>query len=108
MKSLLCFASLALLTLSTSAYAMEERSLIIKDHQFEPEVITVPANTRVKLHVENQDPTPAEFESDDFRREKVMPGNSKATIFVPPLEPGEYKFFDEFNMETTQGILKVE
>lgn len=89
-------------------HAMETREVIIKDHVFIPKTIIVPANTRVKLKVDNQDSTPAEFESDDFKREKILPGNSQATIFIPPLEVGEYKFFDEFNMDTTQGILKVE
>lgn len=100
--------ALALSLVAFNAQALEKREIIIKDHKFEPAVLTVPADTRVKLVVKNQDPTPAEFESDDFRREKVLPGNSEASIFIPPLASGEYKFFDEFNKETTQGVLKVE
>ncbi len=93
---------------SFSAQAIEKREIIIKDHKFIPETLVVPVDTRVKLTVINQDPTAAEFESDDFKREKILPGNSTAHIFIPALKAGEYKFFDEFNLDTTQGILKVE
>ena len=96
------------LLLPAMTNAAETRELVIKDHIFTPTEITVPANTRVKLIVDNQDSTPEEFESNDFHREKIIPGNSKATIFVPPLEAGEYKFFGEFNLDTAQGILKVQ
>ncbi|MDG1287455.1 MAG: cupredoxin domain-containing protein [Rickettsiales bacterium] len=100
--------ALTLALIAVNANAMETREIIIKDHKFIPEVLTIPADTRVKLLVKNQDPTAAEFESDDFKREKILPGNSQANIFIPALPVGEYKFFDEFNVDTTQGILKVE
>lgn len=106
MKFILVALTIALTAFS--AQAIEKREIIIKDHKFIPETLVVPADTRIKLTVINQDPTPAEFESDDFKREKILPGNSTAHIFIPPLAAGEYKFFDEFNIETTQGILKVE
>lgn len=77
--------------------------IIIKNHRFQPETLEIPANTKVKLVVKNQDPTPEEFESYELNREKVIPGNSQATIFVGPLEPGTYPFFGEFNQKTAQG-----
>lgn len=82
--------------------------IVIKDHVFTPSEIKVPAGEALKLVVDNQDSTPEEFESDDFRREKIIPGNSKATINVGPLEPGTYKFFGEFNEDTAQGTLIAE
>lgn len=81
--------------------------IIIKDHKFTPEEIHAPAGQKLKLVVHNQDPTPEEFESDDFRREKIIAGNSKATIFVGPLEPGKYHFFGEFNLDSANGYLIV-
>ena len=81
--------------------------ILIKDHKFEPMEITIPAATKVKLLVKNLDPTPEEFESFDFSREKIIAGGSQAVIFVGPLEPGRYNFFGEFNMETAQGYLVV-
>lgn len=83
-------------------------NIVIQDHKFTPEEIRVPAGEKIKLVVDNQDPTPEEFESDDFRREKIIAGNSKATIFVGPLKPGKYHFFGEFNLDTANGYLIAE
>ena len=77
--------------------------ITIKGHKFQPETLEVPANRKVKLIVKNQDPTPEEFESYELNREKVIPGNAQATIFIGPLDPGTYPFFGEFNQATAQG-----
>jgi len=83
--------------------------LKIQDHLFFPEVIEIPANTKVKLLVNNLDPTAEEFESYELNREKVISGNRKAVIFIGPLSPGEYPFFGEFYPKTARGkILVVE
>lgn len=91
----------------TAARAAEagEYVIVIKDHRFEPATITVPAGTRVKLVIDNRDATPEEFESLDLRREKIVPGNSKGTVWVGPLPPGEYGFFGEFHQGTAKGTL---
>lgn len=83
-------------------------NIVIKDHKFTPDEIRVPAGEKIKLVVDNQDATPEEFESDDFRREKIIAGNSKATIFVGPLKPGKYHFFGEFNLDSANGYLIAE
>ena len=82
--------------------------LRIKDHTFTPDELHVPAGEKIKLIVHNDDPTSEEFESDDFRREKIIAGNSKATIYVGPLEPGKYHFFGEFNLDKANGYLYAE
>lgn len=79
----------------------------IKDHLFHPDSIEIPAGTKVKLLVKNQDATPEEFESHDLNREKIISGNSEATIYIGPLDPGEYGFFGEFNEATAQGKIIV-
>jgi plastocyanin len=99
---------LSALLFSTAAYAADgEYTIIIKDHKFEPARVEIPADTRVKLIVKNQDATPEEFESHDLKREKIIKGNSEAKISVGPLKAGEYKFFGEFNEKTAQGVLVV-
>lgn len=82
--------------------------IVIKDHKFSPETLTVPAGQKIKLKVDNQDPTPEEFESHDFNREKIIGGNKSATIFVGPLKPGKYHYFGEFNMDTANGYIIAE
>jgi plastocyanin len=80
-------------------------TLVISGHRFEPQELTVPAGQRVKLIIDNRDASAEEFESHDLRREKIIPGNSKATIWVGPLPAGEYRFFGEFHEDTAQGKL---
>ena len=72
-------------------------SLSLKDHHFTPSEVTIPANTRVRFVVRNLDPTAAEFESDDFKAEKVIPPGKEVTVIIPPLKPGTYEFHDEYH-----------
>jgi hypothetical protein len=80
----------------------------IKDHLFYPDVVIVPANTKVKLRIRNLDPTPEEFESYELNREKVIAGESETVVFIGPLPVGEYPFFGEFYPKTAQGKVVVE
>lgn len=80
----------------------------IEDHLFHPSEIVIPANTKIKLIINNLDPTPEEFESYELNREKVINGSRKAVIFIGPLPPGEYPFFGEFHPKTAQGRVLVE
>ena len=101
------FALAVLTTLSLGAFAQAEPEfkLVIENHRFIPETVTVPAGKKVKLVVENRDATPEEFDSHALNREKVIPGKSTATIFIGPLKPGEYKFVGEFNEKTAKGVI---
>ncbi len=85
-----------------------EFALAIKNHRFEPAELKIPADTRIKLVVHNQDSTPEEFESHSLNREKVIPAGAKATIFIGPLKPGRYEFFGDFNQKTAQGVVVAE
>lgn len=82
--------------------------LVIKNHTFEPAELKVSAGQRVKLIVDNQDSTPEEFESPSLHREKVIPGNAKATLFIGPLKAGRYEFLGEFHEATAKGVVVVE
>lgn len=99
------FAALALFAASAAAEAPPEFTLTLRAHRFEPAELVVPANQKIRIKVVNADPTPEEFESHELNREKVIPGNATALVFVGPLSPGEYPFFGEFNARTAQGKL---
>jgi hypothetical protein len=88
--------------------AQETYTVIIKDHQFAPAELTVPAHKKIKITIENQDPTPEEFESHDLKREKIIPANGKAVINVGPLRPGKYSFVGEFHEDTAKGTIVVQ
>ena len=89
------------------ACAQEAYVIVIKENRMNPAELQIPAGHKVKLVVDNQDPTPEEFESYTLYREKIIPGNSRATIFIGPLKPGTYEFFGEFHQETAQGRIIV-
>lgn len=109
MKRLL---SLTLLSFAATVAlaAADEYTLTLKDHAFEPKEITVPAGRKIKLLVINMDATPAEFESKQLGREKVIPGKSRGTVNVGPLKPGRYSFVEEYheNDPGAQGVIIVE
>ena len=77
----------------------------LKDHKFSPAEPTAPAGKPIVIEVENQDKTPAEFESKALRIEKVVPGGGKITVQVRALAPGRYRFFDDYHESTTEGFL---
>jgi len=104
-------AAVAVACLSAASVVLaadQDVDLVIKNHQFEPATIMVPAGQRIKLKVHNQDSTPEEFESHSLNREKVIPGGAKAVIFIGPLKPGRYDYFGEFNQATAKGVVVVE
>ncbi len=101
------YLPIALLLVAGTAVAADDAELLLTlhDHRFIPAEVQVPANRKVRLVVENRDPTPEEFDSHALNREKVIPGNSRATIFIGPLSPGRYPFIGEFNATTAQGAV---
>ncbi len=100
---------LILVFLTQNSFAAEKEYLIqIKDHKFEPATISVSANTKFKLIIENTDKTLEEFESVDLKKEKLVGAGKKIVIPVQALKPGKYKFFGDFHQKTAQGIVVVE
>jgi heme/copper-type cytochrome/quinol oxidase subunit 2 len=99
-----CFPIALVLEMGTSVAAQEPAyTLVIKDHQFQPTEIEVPAGQKIALLVKNNDTTPEEFESTELRREKVVAGGDQITVYIGPLKPGKYEFFGDFNPTTARG-----
>ncbi len=87
--------------------AMPEFFIELRDHLFIPQEIKIPAHKKVRITIINHDPTPEEIDSFDLNREKVVFGNSRATIYVGPLPPGEYNFFGEYHPNSALGVVQV-
>ena len=85
-----------------------EFTIQLREHRFTPSEIKIPAGTKVKLIIENQDPTPEEFDSFALNREKIVFANSKGIVFIGPLKPGRYEFIGEFNQESAKGVVVAE
>jgi Cupredoxin-like domain len=83
-------------------------SVTLKDHKFSPAEPTAPVGKPIVIEVENQDKTPAEFESKALRVEKVVPGGGKIRVQVRALPAGRYRFFDDYHESTTEGFLVTE
>lgn len=104
-------AAAALLTAGLAAAALAGGDipvfkLVLKDHQFQPQTLSVPAEKKFKLVVLNQGAQPAEFESVLLHREQVVVAGSQGTIYLGPLKEGRYEFFDDFHNET-RGFLEA-
>lgn len=108
MRFFLPLLMVSLLPLVAVAADAPSYTLVLKNHRYVPDVLKIPANTRVKIEVINQDPTPEEFESDHFPAEKIVMPNSRISLFVGPLKPGSYGFYGDFHKPTAQGTLVVE
>lgn len=96
--AMLLIAGLA--TLPGPALAEEPTFRIdIKDGVITPLQIEVPANTRIRLEVTNSGTSPAEFESVQLKKEKVIAGGNSSVIVIRTLDPGTYDFFDDFHID---------
>lgn len=93
---------------ATNAADMPSFTLSLKDHHFTPAEVKIPANQRVRFMVTNEDATPAEFESDDFKAEKVIPAGKQVIILIGPLKPGTYEFHDEYHEAASKSRLVAE
>jgi hypothetical protein len=98
----------ALLALSASVRADDtvSLSLVLKNHQFDPAEVHAPPGKQIAIHVKNLNDIVSEFESNDLHFEKIVPVGSEVTVYVHPLQPGRYNFYDDFH-RATQGYLVV-
>ena len=81
--------------------------LLARDGKWFPEVLEVPANTRFRLEITNQNAGPEEFESKELHQELVLaPGVTRVLVFAP-MKSGTYPFFGEFHPQTARGRIVV-
>lgn len=106
---MLCLAVLGLVIAPCLSLARDKEtfSVTIKDHLFDPSELTIPANKKVKLVINNEDPTEEEFESFDLNREKIVSGHGKIIVFIGPLKAGIYEYFGDFHKRSARGKIIV-
>ena len=103
----LIFAALLVLPYAVVAAADEPKvTIVLKDHQWIPSEVPVPAGVKVQLIIRNEQATTAEFESTSLHREKIVPAGGQASVYVGPLDPGRYEFIDDFHT-SSRGFLVV-
>jgi hypothetical protein len=96
---------LALLMISTPAFADEPVILHLKNHKFSPATVTVKANQPAMIVLFNDDDSADEFDSSSLKIEKVVPGHNKGNIRLRALAPGKYPFMGEYHAATAQGVV---
>lgn len=79
--------------------------IVFKDGVIEPRRIEAPARTRFRLELVNQGQTPAEFESVELRKEKVIAPGAETVMVIRTLDPGEYSFFDDFHPDAPPAVI---
>jgi len=80
-------------------------SIEFRDGTVSPLRLEVPANKPFKIELHNTGKTPAEFESTQLHQEKVISAQSTTFIVIRRLDPGEFKFFDDFHPDAPQAVL---
>lgn len=75
------------------------------DGKFEPQRLEVPANKTIEIELVNKGQGPAEFESKQLRKEKVLAPGATTTLVIRGLDPGEYDFFDDFHPDAPPAKL---
>jgi hypothetical protein len=96
----------SLLSVGRPALAADDPTFAIefKDGTVTPARVEVPAKTRFRLELKNSGKTPAEFESNEMKKEKVLAPGTTSSLIIRSLDPGEYKFFDDFHQQA-KGVL---
>ena len=87
--------TLLMLAVTQAISAEPEFVIQIKNHQFIPAELRVPAGVKVQIVIDNQDDTPEEFESYSLNREKHILPKSRITLFIGPLTAGRYVYQGE-------------
>lgn len=100
-------AMLAALPAATSPALAQETtySLTVQNGKFEPSTLAVKAGVKFKLVVSNKGTKPVEFESYELNREKVVAAGASVPVYIGPLAPGAYPFFDEFDQKNRGQIV---
>jgi len=106
LPSLVVAATLALAADGARADDAVKLSITIMDQKFDPAELHAPPGKTIEIQVKNLNPIVSEFESADLHFEKIVPAGSQAVVFVRPLQPGRYNFYDDFH-HATQGYLVV-
>ncbi|WP_034994503.1 cupredoxin domain-containing protein [Beijerinckia mobilis] len=75
------------------------------DGKVTPLRLEVPADRRFRIELKNSGVTPAEFESTELRKEKVLAPGVVTVLVINRLDPGEYPFFDDFHPEAPKAVL---
>lgn len=105
MQKPLFFLVSLFLAFSVAAEDLPTFKLQCNNGVFTPKILSVPAGKKFKIEISNTGTEAIEFESKQLRKEKALSPGSSSFVVIFPLDPGEYKFFDDFHIQTGQGSI---
>jgi hypothetical protein len=101
----------ALVLLASGAWAADSDKptfdIVAQSGRFNPQELSVPADTPFIVRVRNDEKATIEFESFELHRERCVQPGETITVNMPSLSSGTYKFFDDFHADTPQGTIVV-
>ena len=97
--------SLAFPLVASAAEDLPSFKLLCNNGVFSPKTLQVPAGKKFKIEITNTGSEAIEFESKQLRKEKALSPGASSFVVIYPLDPGEYKFFDDFHIQTGQGSI---
>ena len=102
---LILMSGLIGLSMPVLAAEVPSMTLVIHDGQFQPDKLMLPSGVKIKLIVKNQDDLPAEFESYELSREVIVPAHKEVSLYIGPLDPGSYPYFNDLNHAMTGNVV---
>lgn len=108
LKILVLVPSLAIAAISAAIAGEPEFVIQIKNHQFIPAELHIPAGQKVQIVIDNQDDTAEEFESYTLNREKHVPPKSRIILFIGPLAAGRYVYQGEDRADGAMALGVIE
>jgi hypothetical protein len=95
--STVVFMLFAVFSLTRDVFAIDKLkgfSLILENHVYNPDILYVPYNKKVKLVIYKNDDTAEMFFSLSLKRKKLVPGHSQAVFYIGPLKVETTHFMD--------------
>ena len=78
-------------------YVDDDFEIDVNNQGFENPRLEVPANTRIKLEVDNESDAVVEFYIPAIDLEIAVPAQTEREFYVDGFAPGEYRFENELN-----------
>ena len=87
------------------AYADEATyAIVYANHSFEPFELVIPAGKECNITIKNQDGAPFSFRSGMLHQHRVIQSQSEITVYMPALNPGTYRYYNDFD-EKVRGYI---
>ncbi len=107
LRLVVAVAAALLLARAAQAEDLLAFKVVMKDGVITPDRIEVVLGTPFRIDVTNAGSAPAEFESDELHKEKVLVAGGTGSLFFRKISAGTYIFYDDFHPNGTKLTLII-